>query len=248
MSHRLNLMIHAGGHRVERQQVIDCPTPPPTDTWHPIPHNRLFEEIEQALPRYNLNVVETQHALHKDGQRYFGLIQVSNCQADQDFGLVLGLRNSHDKSFPAGLCVGSGVFVCDNLAFSSEVVIGRRHTTYIERDLPALVAGAMGKLLDARVEQQKRIDAYKTTELGDKEAHNLMIETLRSKGIMPTRINDVIEQWHTPKHPEFAKERNVWRLFNGFTEALKESALAELPKRTQIIHGIMDRACGLGAK
>lgn len=245
---RLNLCIHAGGHRVDRQQVIDCPTPEKTETWHPIPHKRLIDELETALPRYNLNVVGAEHALHKGGERYFGLYQVSNCQPDSDFGLVFGLRNSHDKSFPAGLCLGSGVFVCDNLAFSSEVVLGRRHTTHIERDLPQLVAKAVGQLMDTRVEQQKRIDAYKVTELGDKEAHDLMIETLRAKGIMPTRINDVIDQWHTPKHPEFAKERNVWRLFNGFTEALKESALAELPKRTQIIHGIMDRACGLGAK
>jgi hypothetical protein len=33
---------------------------------------------------------------------------------------VLGLRNSHDKRFPAGLVGGSAVFVCDNLAFSGE--------------------------------------------------------------------------------------------------------------------------------
>jgi hypothetical protein len=28
---------------------------------------------------------------------------------------VIGLRNSHDKSFPAAIAMGSSVFCCDNL-------------------------------------------------------------------------------------------------------------------------------------
>ena len=64
--------------------------------------------------------------------------------AQDDYGLVIGLRNSHDKSFPASIALGSGVFVCDNLAFSAEVTIARRHTRFIERDLPRVVHTAVG--------------------------------------------------------------------------------------------------------
>ena len=37
-----------------------------------------------------------------------------------DYSLVLGLRNSHDKTFPASLALGSQVLVCDNLSFFGE--------------------------------------------------------------------------------------------------------------------------------
>ena len=61
---------------------------------------------------------------------------------------MLGLRNSHDKTFPAGIVAGSAVFICDNLAFSGEVKLARKHTTHITRDLPRLVQSAVGQLMD----------------------------------------------------------------------------------------------------
>ena len=60
-------------------------------------------------------VANEAHALWSDGLRYFGLLEVTNGAAHDDYGLVIGLRNSHDKSFPASIALGSGVFVCDNL-------------------------------------------------------------------------------------------------------------------------------------
>jgi hypothetical protein len=46
----------------------------------------------------------------------------------------VGLRNSHDKSFPVGIAFGSRVFVCDNAAFIADHVIKRRHTANAKRD------------------------------------------------------------------------------------------------------------------
>ena len=59
-----------------------------------------------------LRVVTESHGLTHDGERYFGLLQVANGHDDSDFGLVVGVRNSHDKRFPAALVVGASVFVC----------------------------------------------------------------------------------------------------------------------------------------
>jgi hypothetical protein len=51
--------------------------------------------------RNGLHVVSEAHGLAHDGQRYFGLLQVANGSNPEDFGLVVGVRNAHDKSFPA---------------------------------------------------------------------------------------------------------------------------------------------------
>ena len=239
----LNLMIHCGTRHVDREQAYAVTTPDATPTWTPVPHRRLIELLVSTLPGYGLTLAQEAHALHRDNSRYFGLFQVTNGEVESDYNLVFGLRNSHDKSFSAGICLGSGVFICDNLAFSSEVVVGRKHTRWIDRDLPGLFSTAIGKLMDMRVAQDKRIASYKQTELTDQQAHDTICVALRGGAVNANRVPKVLDQWHTPNHPEFGAEKTAWRLFNAVTEALKESSLTALPARTQKLHGILDLVC-----
>jgi hypothetical protein len=242
----LNLMVHAGGMKVERAQVDEVLTPVATQTWHPIPHKRFIDGVISSLDRSGLHVVSEAHALGRDGQRYFGMFQLRNGNNPADYSLVVGLRNSHDKSFPAGLVVGSGVFVCDNLAFSGEIQIGRKHTTHIERDLPELMQSAVGRIGDLRKHQDNRIDAYKRFEMSDTQAHDIVIQALDTRVAPVTYIPEILKEWRAPRHPEFAVAKNGWRLFNAFTEVLKASSLFERPRATQALHGLMDTACGVG--
>jgi len=249
---KLNLMLHCGAKSADRAEIANVELPEATESYHPIPHNTLANMLTDRLPELGMEVVQEAHGLFKGGDRYFGMFQVAPkaiggdgaSASENDMGLVFGLRNSHDKCFPAGLCLGSGVFVCDNLAFSAEIVIGRRHTRHIMRDLPLLVSTAMGKLMDAKLTQEQRFDKYKTTEIGNAQAHDIVCRALRDGAINATRVPKVLNQWYDPAHPEF-KERNAWSLFNGFTEVYKGSSLVELPNRTTRLHGILDSACGL---
>lgn len=242
---QLNLCLHSGGVYVDREALGKVQTPRATDSWHPIPHKRLLEGIQKTVERSGLTVVNEAHATSHEGQRYFGLLQVANGHNPEDYSLVLGIRNSHDKMFPAGLVVGSGVFVCDNLAFSGEVEIGRKHTRFIERDLPGLIESAVGRVGEMRQSQDNRIAAYKRFDLGDSQAHDLIIQALDSRVIPVTRIPDVLQEWRSPSHPEFAQAKNGWRLFNAFTEKLKASNLFNRPAATQALHGLLDTVCGV---
>ena len=91
-----------------------------------------------------------------------------------DYALVVGLRNSHNKTFPVGLVAGATVFVCDNLSFSGEVRLTRKHTVHLQRDLPQLVGRGVGKLAELWSHQRQRIDAYKNHRMRDKSAHDLV--------------------------------------------------------------------------
>src|SRR4051794_27693324 len=105
---KANLMLHCGANKVDREQVAAVTTPARTQTWTPIPHHRLLTGVQDTLERSGLAVVTEAHGLTHDGARYFGMLQVAN--DNKDFALVVGIRNSHDKKFPAGLVVGSSVF------------------------------------------------------------------------------------------------------------------------------------------
>lgn len=239
----LNLMVHAGAMRVDRGQIESAATPKPTETWFPIPHHRFLEGIQLAVENSGLHVVEEAHALSEDKNRYFGLLQLANGKNPEDYSLILGLRNSHDKKFPAGLVVGSGVFVCDNLAFSGEIKIARKHTRYINDDLPRLIDGAIGRLGDMRKTQDERIASYKSKEMTDLQAHDFLIQSLDAQVMPVTRIPDVLKEWRTPRHAEFAEQKNAWRMFNAYTEVMKDSNVFLRPKTTQALHGLMDTFC-----
>jgi hypothetical protein len=204
----------------------------------------LLDGIQGCLERSGLTIVSEAHGLTRDGSRYFGLLQVVNGHADVDFGLVVGLRNSHDKSFPARLVVGASVFVCDNLSFSGEVKLARKHTVNVERDLPQLIERAVGRLGDLRRSQEQRFGRYKLHELSDSQAHDLIIRSLDAGVIPVTRLPLVLREWREPRHAEFREGHTAWRLFNAFTEGLKGN-LDALPRRSQALHGLIDSACGL---
>jgi hypothetical protein len=240
---KLNLMLHTGAKAVERGQLALVATPPRTSTWVPISHERLLMGVIESLSSNHLTVVNESHGVTLDGARYFGLLQVANGQNADDFGMVIGVRNSHDKKFPAGLVVGASVFVCDNLSFSGEIKLARKHTVHVERDLPQLIGRAMGQLGTQRGKQEHRFASYKSTEFSDAQAHDIIVRAVDARVLPVTKLPDVLKEWREPRHEEFRKDgKTAWRLFNAFSEVAKGN-LDFLPRRTQALHGLMDIAC-----
>ena len=95
-------------------------------------------------------------------------------------------------------------------------------------------------------DQDRRIAAYRGTEIEDRVAHDLVIRGT-DVGVCSNRlIPAVLREWRQPRHPQF-EARNVWSLFNSFTQVLKQSSLPELPKRTESLHGLLDIHVGVAS-
>jgi hypothetical protein len=240
---RPKLLLHCGGHLATRDEVETTLTPSPTDTWQPIPHIELIKQVEEALALNHLEIGNVAHALSHEGKRYFGLMEIRSPELTaDDYAYVLGIRNSHDKLFPAGLVIGASVSVCDNLLFSGEIRVTRKHTRFIRRDLVTLVQGSIGKLMNAWHEQGQRIERYKGHQLTDEIVHDIAIRSV-DVGILPNRkVPDLLSEWREPRYKEF-QPRTAWSLFNGYTEVLKGN-LAELPRKTERLHGLFDSQVG----
>lgn len=242
MNKELNLMLHAGADSVTRNDIVNAETPTGTRTHQPIPHWTLLEQVTAKLRYHNYSVVNESHGLTKDGNRYFGMLQLSGT-AD-DHSIIVGLRNSHDKRFPAAIAAGSGVFVCDNLAFSGEIKVARKHTVNILRDLPRVVGKAVSRLADHYHNQEQQFAAYKTHRLTDDRARSMMVEGVKTGVIGCTHLPAILNEWENPTHDEFS-ESNVWRLFNAVTEVAKTWSMDQSYKRTQLLHGLCNSEVGL---
>jgi hypothetical protein len=234
-----NLYLHCGGARVEREALESVTTPEAEGRWQPIAHATLADQVRRGLEDAGMQILTEAHALNRGGAQYFGLMQVAIDGRDHDdWGTVVGLRNSHDKRFPAALAMGNALFVCDNLAFSGDVVLARRHTTNILRDLPQVTARAVGQLGDFAGLAERRAANYRNREMGNIEAHDLIVRALDAGAITTTMVPKVLGQWRAPIHSEF-RDRNLWSLYNAFTETLK-GGLLKLPRRSEALHGVLD--------
>ena len=223
------------------KQVESVKTPQPSDRWNPIAHDALVKEFRSAVDNNpSLDIVQEHHALHRYGQRYFGLFQVSGAgrKHGKDVGTVMCLRNSHDKAFRAGISAGDAPFVCSNLIFSNEIVLGRRHTTHIMRDLPQIISRAIGQLMESWTTSDKRIDAYKATEINDRTAHDLILRGYQAGACGKTQIADIFTQWHKPEHENF-EGRDLWSLQNAFTNVWRGNSL-NVANRSSSLYGVLD--------
>ena len=240
------LMLHSGGETITRDELGLIKTPPATKSWHPIPHRVLVDHVRDALVTRDIKVLSEEHGLQADGGNYFGVLTVGRQSEAGDYHYVVGLRNSHIKRFPAGLVVGMSVFVCDNLSFSGEIRMDRRHTAHIERDLEGLVLGSVAKLADRWVDQDKRVEAYKGTKVTNLRANDILIRSLEARVITSTQLPGVLADWRKPRHEAF-EPRTAWSLFNCFTETLKDSSVFKLAPRTQALHGLLDQFTGVAS-
>lgn len=217
--------------------------PAKTDSYMPVAHDDLVKRIQRRLEQAGLVIVHDAHVLWRGGQRYFGLMQVNHPDlCDPDSAMIVGVRNSYDKSLPATIGSGNQVFVCDNLVFNGEVVLGRKHTKNIFEDLEGLIEKAMDVLFLRWRQHRARVAFYKEHEVANVEAHDLIAKSFLSGIISKVQIADAISQWNNPNHPEF-KDRNLWNLHNTFTEVMK-GRLDTLPRNSRLLHNLLDGVSG----
>ena len=249
----VNLHI-CGGNRtmVDYELVQSVPTPPVSYrnkpnkktgelavSHQPIAHHELVDRTKGFLDQNGFIIQDEVHSLARGNQHYFGLFAVDHPNREaSDRGCVVGIRNSHDKTFPAGLCAGDAPFVCDNLIFTNTIKLARRHTRNILNDLDTTINRAIGKLFNFWHGQDQRIEAYKNRSIGNVLAHDLIIKAVRAGALPKSKVLDVADQWASSDHLEF-RDRNVNSLYNAFTEVYKGNLVA-LPNRSDALHSVLD--------
>ncbi len=172
---------------------------------------------------FGLRIDREEFALAHGGQQMFGVLTCTNGHGARDYALAIGLRSSYDRSLAVGATFGSRCFVCDNLAFTGEVSMSRRHTSMVFRDLPDLIYRMLGQVSSMRERMDAEIAGMKALELPAAHAHHLMVEAIRAQVLPASRLPKVIEAWEEPQHEEFTP-RTAWSLFNAFTEVQKTNA------------------------
>jgi hypothetical protein len=246
MLRKLNLVARMGPFGVRFADVEACSTPAGTSTWKPIPHTTLIEQTLDRMADGGFSVIDQAHGLARDGDHYMGLFHLRADEVHDDYGLVVALQNSHDKSVAARLGVGAGMYAGGALAFTGEIRFGRKHTPNILNDLPNLISHAVTKIDPFRRRQDTRLAQYKGKRIRDKTAHDLLIRSLDFKVVSGSKLPKVLEHWREPQVESIASDgRTLLRLWHAFGTSLVDCNVFSLPGRTIRLGNLLDDACGL---
>jgi Domain of unknown function (DUF932) len=214
------LVLHRGAREVSREELAAVAVPPATATWFPLPHVQVLDTARQPLDAAGFHVSRTRLALARNGARFFGTLDLQSPVA-AGVTLAVGVRNSIDKSLPISFCAGARVFICDNLAFSSEIVIARKHTRFGQARFTEAICRAVQSLHQYREAEAARVRRWQHTKLSADAADALLLRAYERQVITTPLLPRVIQEWRQPSFEEF-RPRTLWSLFNAFTTVLGE--------------------------
>ena len=234
------LVVHAGGRVATVDELRAVKAPPAEGRWHPVAHAQVLDAVKETLHGAGYVVRAEKYALARSDARFFGVLDL-NTPLASGISLSVGVRNSTDKSFPLGFAAGSRVFVCDNLAFSAELMVRRKHTTNGMKAFGAAIAGAVANLTSFKDAEEARIKRMAERELSAAEASHVILAAYRRGIISTLQLPKVCEEWESPRHDDF-QPRTAWSLFNAFTEILKPRSVTApqaFVASTIRLHGLM---------
>ena len=212
------LILHAGGREVTLDELMEVKAPPPEGRWFPLSHGAVLNKVKDTLAAAGFIVAKERLATSHEHHRFFGVLDMES-ELMPGVALSVGVRNSTDRTFKIGVCFGARTFVCDNLAFSAQIVVARKHTRHGEFHFGGDIAATMPKLGEFRAQEAQRLQTLHSTEVSNMQAESVILRAFE-KGIVPAQLlGDIIREWRSPSFPEF-NPRTLWSLASAFTTVL----------------------------
>ena len=213
---------------MNRSALYGLPVPEPLGNRHkPISFGTFADNVATAVTDKGFEIVEEEYAVNNKNTRMFGLMTISPLEGEfisaKEWEMQIGLRGAHDRSLPRGLTLGSNVLVCSNLCFHGDLgVFKTKQTLNVEERLPEIINNAVDTLPEMIDHNNRRFDAYRTTEFDKRDGDAALIELFRRGALSGRQLPRAIAEWDNPTFEAHAEDGfNVWRLFNACTEALK---------------------------
>jgi hypothetical protein len=214
-----NLMACSGTQRMTRVQLQDIDAPPRTDTFQPIRHSHLIDEIALSLSYRHISVVGSDFAVSNDGMKLFFLLIVN---ADHEgLRFAIGGRNANDKSMCLSLVAGYSVTVCSNMMFTGDFKpLLAKHSKHFE--LVDAVSTGIDRIQRTWDPLRRMVDFKRQRELGTQEAQALIYRGFTEQKFPAKLLKAVHSEYFVkPSFDEFATP-TLFSLENAFTTAFKQ--------------------------
>lgn len=225
----MGLTLHAGGVAATREEIDNLPAPEPRGPRHyPVPYSVLLHETEAALAAANIGIRSASYGLARDGGQFFALMaleQTGGIAEHNRFRTALGIRSSTDQSLALSFGIGNHVFVCDNLAFCAEYVMGTKSTLEVLIRLRLLAMEVARATVPVTHSMGEELEGWAEDRLPDWAAERYFVAGLR-KGIVTTRqLATWVKEYDEPTAAEHRLlPASKLRLYHAGTAAMRPAA------------------------
>lgn len=204
---------------VNWEALKSLPVPEETDTFKPIPHFQLVEEIHRSLSYRRLSVVREEYAVSPDGMKCFGLIELNVEYTGVRF--AIGLRNANDKSMRVGLVAGYRVMVCENKMLTGDFnpLLAKHSKNFDLLDALSIGVDRIQRNISAVSDE---IERKKVTLLGEDEARSLIYSAFLGQKFPISLLRTVHHEYFVKPSFEEFKGNSLWSLENSFTSSFKK--------------------------
>jgi hypothetical protein len=240
-----NLIAHGDSKRVGESEVRAVIEPEFTPTWHPVSHARILDSMELAVHNTGMDIETRQYSLARDGAMMFGVWHLrGNGQLGANgLSYAIGIRNSLDKSFAVGICAGTHIFVCDNLAFAGDFVLFRKHTGKLDDDeLKILAAKALEgvvKKIGVLVEWQ---NSLKEHSLEEDDFKVLTFNAMENRVFAPSKFAKFLDCYgeENGQNKVDGYHNTVYTFHGAVTRLVREDSLFQIQKTNDTLSQAID--------
>lgn len=224
------------GKTISEKELGTLPVPKAVGRHVPLGHSTTYEMVKSAVRTAGYSILDRTIGLTDSGDRMFAMMLVASDSMltpkarkakpltrnpnslEGDFGQIIALRSSYDKSMAQTLLAGSQVMVCSNLNFYAEHIVKALNTKNAATALDERLAPAMELVATSLAKQDAFINELKSIEIDDAYANDVMVRAAWDKHITWMDIPAVASAYYEPEHEAF-EPRTSWSLFNAFTTA-----------------------------
>ena len=207
-----------------RERALSAIIPSATETYSPIPHAVMIDEIVSKVNNTGrLEIIGQDIHTDKSGDKLVGFLTIRNRLIHNDeMNMMIGYKNSYDKSMSAGLAVGLKVMVCSNGMIAGDMLSFRRkHTGTVREELDVKIDESIVLMEQRYPELLEEVEMFKNFPMTRKQKAELLgVMYFEEELVTPHQLAIVKREF---KESENFRDDTLWDTYNNVTEALKTS-------------------------
>ena len=209
-------------------------------SYSPVSHYDYMYELHNHLQTQGCEILNERYTLiadkleKEDENKTPGMIMFAKIgiayknHQNERFTYNFAANNTHNTKHAIKLFAGAEFGLCSNgMIWGAEYTTNQRHQgANIIQSVRSMIESGYSHV---QLQHKKMDDAVAVMEkigIGRDRAAELVMDAMKSKAIAPSAIEPVWDHWEqrTPEG-ELFPERNLWSLYNAFTEKFKDERI-----------------------
>jgi len=200
----------------------DAEIPVKTSSYQPIGHQELIDLITERLSLSGYTVISKKVNQNGSGTRMV-CEMVLQSDEDPDMTMMLAVMNSYDKSRAIKIASGARVWACENGMIVGDLVVMRKHTSELLRDLTEMIDGVVINLREVWEKTVRDMELMKQVPMTDEQTAELYGRLYIIEAVVTSvELNKAVKELKKPSFLGFVP-KNLWSSYNHITWSLKNA-------------------------